>query len=389
MNQLLSHQYLEQGNSAKGVKVKRKSFQTISPTSEIIEEISKGRIVVLLNSEKNESDGAFVMAAQFVTAEAINFISKHARGLLCLTLSEQCGKQLNLSPMVVCNDAKVSTNYTVSINAAEGITAGITAVDRARTIQAAVHVNARPQDIVSPGHVFPLIAQNGGVLVRAGHTEAACDLAKLANLDASAVFCKILKDNGEMAELPELLAIASDSGLKVGTIDDLLSYRSQNECLVKRVADRAIETSMGVFRLVAYQESLTNELHLALVKGNIVKDRSIHVRIHEPLSVLDLLDVADTKSHWTLPKAMQMISQVGRGIIVMLRREEKSEDIINAINSTSCSSKNRYSLKDYGVSAQILRDLGVLNMRLMGDSENMPNMSDFGLNLTDLVTVSD
>lgn len=387
MNSPISTTLSSQPTSVKTAVVYKKTKKIISPISEIIEEIRLGRMVVLLDDEDRENEGDLVMAAQHVTADAINFMSKHGRGLICLTITAERGKQLNLSPMVSRNGTKMGTNFTASIEAAHGVSTGISAADRAHTIQTAVHVNARSLDIVSPGHVFPLIAETGGVLVRAGHTEAGCDIARLAKLDPSAVICEILKDNGEMARLPDLLDFAAKFDLKVGTIADLINYRSQNECLVSRVAERSIETPYGPFQLIAYQESLANTLHLALVRGTVDTNKSILVRVHEPLSILDLLD-ASSKSHsWSLPDAMRKISQEGDGVIVMLRREEKSGDVINAINSADNPVNNRHKLKDYGIGAQILRDLGVLNMRLMTEPRKIPSMSGFGLTVTDFVAV--
>ena len=389
MNNFVSTNLLEQQKPIPGLDLFLKRSKSISPITEIIEEIRQGRMVVLLDDEDRENEGDLVMAAQYVTPEDINFMSKHGRGLICLTLTEERGKQLNLSPMVARNGTKMGTNFTASIEAAEGVTTGISAADRAHTIQTAVHVNARPMDVVSPGHVFPLIAQKGGVLVRAGHTEAGCDIAKLAKLDASAVICEILKDNGEMARLPDLLDFAAKHDLKVGTIADLINYRSQTESLVKRVAERLIETPFGPFQLIAYQESIANQTHLALIKGDIAADKSVLVRVHEPLSVLDLLDASNKSHSWSLPDAMQMISQADAGVIVMLRRDEKSEDVIHAINSANFPANNQYTLKDYGIGAQILRDLGVVKMRLMAEPRKMPSMAGFGLQVTEFVAVED
>ncbi len=388
MNNFVSANLLEQKKPIPGMDLYLKRSKSISPITEIIEEIRQGRMVVLLDDEDRENEGDLVMAAQYVTPEDVNFMAKHGRGLICLTLTEERGRQLNLSPMVTRNGTKMGTNFTVSIEAAEGVTTGISAADRAHTIQTAVHVNARPMDIVSPGHVFPLIAQKGGVLVRAGHTEAGCDIAKLADLDASAVICEILKDNGEMARLPDLLDFATKHDLKVGTIADLINYRSQTESLVKRVAERQIETPFGPFQLVAYQESIANETHLALIKGEITADKSVLVRVHEPLSILDLLDASNKSHSWSLPDAMQMISQADAGVIVMLRRDEKSEDVIHAINSANFPANNQYTLKDYGIGAQILRDLGVVKMRLMAEPRKMPSMTGFGLQVTEFVAIT-
>jgi len=357
----------------------------VSPVSEIMDEIRAGRMVVLVDEEDRENEGDLVMAAQFVTHEHINFMATHGRGLICLTLTEERCKQLNLSPMVPRNGTMLGTNFTASIEAATGVTTGISTADRARTIQAAVGVNARPSDIVSPGHVFPLMAQNGGVLVRAGHTEAGCDLARLSGLDPSAVICEILKDDGEMARLPDLLEFAAEHQLKVGTIADLIAYRSQTERLVSRVAQRIVETAYGQFNMIAFHDDTANETHLALVKGDIAAQSSVLVRVHEPLSVFDLLDASSASHSWSLPHAMQAISEAGAGVIVMLRRDETSEELIHAIKSADQTVSNKHTLKDYGIGAQILRDLGVVKMRLMTEPRKIPSMAGFGLEITGFV----
>ena len=388
MNNIVSLKFLEQPKPIASMGSMLDSPVSISPIVEIIEELQQGRMVVLLDDEDRENEGDLVMAAQFVTPEDINFMAKHGRGLICLTLTEARGKQLNLEPMVTNNGTKMGTNFTVSIEAAEGVTTGISAADRSHTIQTAVAVNARPVDIVSPGHVFPLIAQNGGVLVRAGHTEAGCDIAKLGGLEPAAVICEILKDNGEMARLPDLLEFAAKHDLKVGTIADLIKHRSQTERLVVRVAERVIETAFGQFNLIAFHDSTANETHLALVKGDVVANKSVLVRVHEPLSVFDLLD-ASSKSHsWSLSHAMQMISEEEAGVIVMLRRDEKSEDLIDAIKSADQPISSKHTLKDYGIGAQILRDLGVVKMRLMGESRKISSMAGFGLEVSEFIEFS-
>jgi len=357
----------------------------ISPISEIIEDIRQGKMVVLVDEEDRENEGDLIVAAQFVTPEHINFMAKHGRGLICLTLTEQRCKQLNLAPMVQRNGTKMGTNFTASIEAAQGVTTGISTADRAHTIQTAVGVNARASDIVSPGHVFPLMAQNGGVLARAGHTEAGCDIAQLAGLEPAAVICEILKDDGEMARLPDLLEFAAEHDLKIGTIADLINYRSQTEKFVKRVAERTVETAYGEFKLTAYHDSTANLTHLALSKGKISADVSTLVRVHEPLSVFDLLDASSKRHSWSLPDAMQAISEAGSGVIVMLRRHEESEDIIHAINSADQTVSNKHTLKDYGIGAQILRDQGVVKMTLMTEPRKIPSMTGFGLEIVEFV----
>ena len=269
------------------------SYMTdIAPIQDIIAEIRAGRMVVLVDEEDRENEGDLLFAAAFVTPEKINFMAKHGRGLICLTLTEAHCQQLKLPLMVRDNGSPLGTNFTLSIEAASGVTTGISAADRARTVQVAADRNAQPGDIVQPGHIFPLMAQNGGVLVRAGHTEAGCDLAQLAGLMPASVICEILKDDGEMARLPDLIAFAKLHGLKIGTIADLIEHRSQHEKLVERVAQRPIPTGYGEFDLVTYQDKTTQRTHLALVKGNIQPQNETLVRVHEPLSVLDFLEQA-------------------------------------------------------------------------------------------------
>ena len=388
MNNIVSLKFLEQSQPIPTKELLLSNSVSISPIVEIIEELRQGRMVVLLDDENRENEGDLVMAAQFVTPADINFMAKHGRGLICLTITEERGKQLNLDPMVTNNGTKMGTNFTVSIEAASGIATGISATDRAHTIQAAVNANARPVDIVSPGHVFPLIAQKGGVLVRAGHTEAGCDIAKLANLEPASVICEILKENGEMARLPDLLAFATEHDLKVGTIADLIKYRSQTERLVVRVAERVIETAYAQFNLIAFHDSVTNETHFALVKGDISVNKSVLVRVHEPLSVFDLLDTTSKSHSWSLPQAMQIIGDAEAGVIVMLRRDETGEDLIQSIRSADLPVCNKHTLKYYGIGAQILRDLGVVKMRLMGESRKIPSMSGFGLEVVEFVGAS-
>lgn len=370
------------------LSLQRNKAVSISPISQIIQDIQAGRMVMLVDEEDRENEGDLIIAAQFVTSEHINFMAKHGRGLICLTLTEQRCKQLNLSPMVSRNGTKMGTNFTASIEAADGVTTGISTADRAHTIRTAVNVNARPMDIISPGHVFPLIAQQGGVLVRAGHTEAGCDIAQLAGLEPAAVICEILKEDGEMARLPDLLEFAAEHNLKIGTIADLINYRSMNECLVNRVAERVIETAYGQFNLIAFHDTTADETHLALVRGSIDGSESVLVRVHEPLSVFDLLDASSRNHSWSLPDAMKLISKAGNGVIVMFRREEKSADLIKTIQSADHSVTRQQTLKDYGIGAQILRELGVVKMRLMGEQRGIPSMTGFGLEVTEFLTAA-
>ncbi|WP_324779245.1 bifunctional 3,4-dihydroxy-2-butanone-4-phosphate synthase/GTP cyclohydrolase II [Thiobacillus sedimenti] len=354
---------------------------SLASTLEIVEELKAGRMVVLVDEEDRENEGDLVMAAEHVTPEAINFMAKYGRGLICLTLTDARCRQLGLKQMVSDNQTPHGTAFTVSIEAAEGVTTGISAADRAVTIQAAVKKDARPTDIIQPGHIFPLRAQPGGVLVRAGHTEAGCDLAGLAGLEPAAVICEILKDDGTMARLPDLIPFAQEHGLKIGAIADLIHYRSQTESLVERVADRLIQTVYGAFRLIAYRDTSARETHLALVKGEIHADRETLVRVHEPLSVMDFLDVTGGGHSWPIMGAMERIAESQSGVIVLLHRPETAEALLHRINPPPVGG-HKYDLRDYGIGAQILRDLGVGKMKLLASPRKMPAMDGFGLEVT-------
>src|SRR5215510_2480864 len=262
----------------------RRETAAISPVAEVIAAIRAGEIVILVDDEDRENEGDLVFAAEFVTAEKINFLAKHGRGLICMPITEEHAARLALRPMVQQNRSRHGTNFTISIEAAEGIATGISAHDRALTIKVACAEKATAQDIVQPGHVFPLIAQPGGVLVRAGHTEACCDLARLAGLQPAAVLCEIMRDDGSMARMPDLLQFAAEHKLKIGTIADLIEYRSRHESLVKREGERQIETPWGTFRMVPYRDLAVGSLHLALSFGSIDPNSETLVRVHEPLS---------------------------------------------------------------------------------------------------------
>ncbi len=356
----------------------------ISTTEEIITDFRAGKMVILIDEEDRENEGDLVLAADFVTAEAINFMVKHGRGLVCLTLTEERCHQLKLPLMVSTSYSSHGTNFTVSIEAATGVTTGISAADRARTIQAAVKADAKPEDIVQPGHIFPLKAQKGGVLVRAGHTEAGCDLAQMAGLTPAAVICEILKDDGEMARLPDLIEFAAKHQLKIGTIADLIHYRSLTESLVARVADRLIQTIYGEFHLTAYHDKTANITHLALVKGTLHPDEEVLVRVHEPLSVIDVLDVNDPIHSWSINDAMRVIAETGQGVIVLLHRKGDAGILTERLLQSKALHHDaaKTDLRDHGIGAQILKDLGVGKMRLLATPRKMPSMTGFGLEVT-------
>jgi 3,4-dihydroxy 2-butanone 4-phosphate synthase/GTP cyclohydrolase II len=284
--------------------------------------------------------------------------------------------------MVEKNDSRLGTNFTVSIEAASGVTTGISAADRATTIKAAIAKKANAKSIVSPGHVFPLAAKNGGVLVRAGHTEAGCDLATLAGCESASVICEILKDDGEMARLPDLVEIAQQHGIKIGTIADLISYRSENEKLIEMAADRMVITSHGSMRLVAYRDKITHETHLALIKGTPSPEQETLVRVHEPLSVFDLLDNNSRTHSWNLIDALQAISNAASGVVVLLNHSESGDDLIARIQHADEPIRTNQELRTYGIGSQILLDLGVRKMRLMATPRKMPSMDGFGLEIT-------
>ena len=359
----------------------------IATTQEIIEELRLGKMVVLVDAEDRENEGDLLMAADFVTPDAINFMARHARGLICLTLEEERCRQLNLPLMVSDNRTPHGTAFTVSIEAASGVTTGISAADRARTVQLAVATNAKSDDIVQPGHIFPVMAKPGGVLVRAGHTEAGCDLAKLAGRTAAAVICEVIKDDGEMARLPDLMVFAGQHGLKVGTIADLIRYRSINETLVERVSQKTISTAYGTFELHVFHDKIASEVHLALTRGDIKPDVAVLTRVHEPFTSLDLFDFDVGQHAYSIAEAMRIIATEGSGVIVLLRRHETAETIIDRISVDSEKPKRsvKWDPRLHGIGAQILRQLNVRKMRVLAWPKKIPSMAGFELEVVEYV----
>ncbi|MDP2823310.1 MAG: bifunctional 3,4-dihydroxy-2-butanone-4-phosphate synthase/GTP cyclohydrolase II [Sulfuritalea sp.] len=359
---------------------------SISPVLDIVAEMRAGRMVILVDEEDRENEGDLVLAAEHVTPEAINFMAKHGRGLICLTLTEARCRQLDLPLMVRDNKTPHGTAFTMSIEAAEGVTTGISAQDRSRTVQAAVAKNAKPVDIIQPGHIFPLMAQNGGVLVRAGHTEAGCDFAQLAGCTPAAVICEILKEDGTMARLPDLLEFAAEHQLKIGTIRDLIHYRAETEKLVECVADKEIICAHGSFRLRAFEDKTSGEVHLALTQGQIRAGNETLVRVHEPISVLDFLDCASHRHSFSVDQAMAAITEARGGVIVLLHRKEAGNDLLSALKNDGDRPAAKWDPRLYGIGAQILRELGVGKMRLMASPRKMPSMAGFGLEVTGYFT---
>jgi 3,4-dihydroxy 2-butanone 4-phosphate synthase/GTP cyclohydrolase II len=358
---------------------------SIATTQEIVTELRAGRMVILVDEEDRENEGDLVLAAEFVTPEAINFMARFGRGLICLTLTEEHCDQLNLSMMTSRNGTSYGTNFTVSIEAAEGVTTGISAADRARTVQVAVAKKAVPSDIVQPGHIFPLKAQKGGVLMRAGHTEAGCDFAEMAGLTPAAVICEIMNDDGTMARLPDLFVFAQEHGLKIGTIADLIHYRSQNESIVERIGERTMMTEHGAFQAIAYRDKPSGGAHLALVHGAIMPGLEALVRVHQPVSILDMLETESTTHSWSMAAAMAAIKASERGVIVLLNCEESADQMFAQFAALSKPEQrpqaraSRMDLRTYGIGAQILKDIGVCKMRLLASPRKMPSMTGFNL----------
>ena len=362
----------------------------ISPVEDIVAEMKAGRMVVLIDEEDRENEGDLVLAAEHVTPEAINFMAKFGRGLICLTLTRERCEFLKLPPMAARNGTFYSTAFTVSIEAAEGVTTGISAADRARTIQVAVDRNSKPTDLVQPGHVFPLQAVDGGVLMRAGHTEAGCDLAAMAGCSPASVICEIMNDDGTMARLPDLQLFAAEHGLKIGTIADLIQYRSANESLVSKVSSRPLNTAFGEFMAHAFRDGPSGSLHLALTRGSWSADDSVHVRVHEPLSVLDALEVGRAMHSWTLETSLRHIAEQGRGVAVLLNCGESADQLLaqfeGRARSAQAPERGRMDLRTYGVGAQILRECGVNKMQLLGTPRRMPSMTGYGLEVTGFIS---
>ena len=353
----------------------------VSTIPEILADIKAGKMVIITDAEDRENEGDLVMAAQFVTPQAINFMIKHARGLVCLPMNDELVDRLRLPQMTQKNGAQYGTNFTVSIEAAEGISTGISAADRAHTIQTAVSPEVRPEDIVQPGHIFPLRSQKGGVLVRAGHTEAAVDLAQMSGLMPAGVICEILNDDGTMARMPELMKFAEEHGIKIGTIADLIEYRSRTESLLEEMGDTLVHTPWGEFRQHVYVDKLSGETHLALVKGEISADRETLVRVHEPFSAMDFLQI-DPNHSWPLPTALSRLSQAESGVAILLHRTEDGSALLERTLPKNSFQVKKWDRKTYGIGAQILAGLGVQKMRVMGKPSSMNGLNGFGLQVT-------
>lgn len=367
-----------------------------SNTEELVAEIREGRMIVLLDDEDRENEGDLVMAAEFVSPEAINFMAKEARGLICMPMTVERCQRLRLAPMAASNRSKHHTNFTVSIEAAEGVTTGISAADRARTVEVAVAPDATPDDIVTPGHVFPLTAEPGGVLSRAGHTEAACDLARLAGCEPAAVIVEIMNEDGTMARLPDLEVFAEKFGLKLGTIADLVQYRALHESTVERVGDKEIDTVHGSFRVIAYRDTLRKQMHFALVRGEVDPEQATLVRVHAPNVLLDLVGaVRGGPRSWSVERALDRVAREGSGVVVILANSDGPEEALERFSlfpetpayNRSMRGDGSSVYSSIGLGSQILKDLGVRRMRLMSPPTRYSAISGFDLKIEEYISI--
>lgn len=364
--------------------VEQQNNLSLNTTEELIADIKDGKMVILMDDEDRENEGDLVIAANAVTPEVVNFMAKYARGLLCLTLMpDQCQK-LNLPLMVDNNTAQLATNFTVSIDAAEGITTGISAYDRYKTVIDAVQVNAKPSDIVVPGHIFPLMAQQGGVLSRAGHTEAGCDIAMLAGRTPAALIVEIMNDDGSMARREDLLKFGQEHDLKIGTIADLIEYRMMNETTVSVVDEFEYETQWGTFQVKKFIDQITETEHLAFFKGDLNPDQAVPVRVQYGHFFRELRGLASKDDYWTAQRAMKTIADNGSGVMVVLNSNESVPIEIDEVGGRK--SKENYAYQNVGIGSQILKQLNVGKMQLMSPEIRFPALSGFGLEITEFIS---
>jgi 3,4-dihydroxy 2-butanone 4-phosphate synthase / GTP cyclohydrolase II len=358
---------------------------------EILEDMRRGKMAVLMDDEDRENEGDLIMAAECVRAEDVNFMARYGRGLICLTLTRERCRQLRLPLMVSETDASHRTNFTLSIEAAEGVTTGISAHDRAHTIKTAVARDARPEDLRQPGHIFPLMAQPGGVLIRAGHTEAGCDLARLAGFSAAAVIVEILNDDGTMARRPDLERFAKFHGLKIGTIADLIRYRLKNERSVEKIYEHPVSTEYGEFRLCCYEDHVHRNVHIALVRGDLDSPHPPLVRVHIKDTLRDVVGVHSESLGWPLRAAIRRVAAEPSGVVVILQTEQSPRDFMDSVRQleskppTAGRPAGARVLRTYGIGAQILQDLGLKRMRVLSAPKQLQGLSAFDLEVTEYV----
>ena len=369
------------------------AWSGLNSTEEIISDLRDGKMVVIMDDEDRENEGDLIMAASKVRSQEVNFMARYGRGLICLTLTGERCEQLRLPLMVSDTNRRRSTNFTVSIEAAEGITTGISAHDRARTIRAAIAPGAKPADLRQPGHVFPLMAQSGGVLTRAGHTEAGCDLVRLTGLEPAAAIVEILNEDGTMARRDDLIRFAGRHGLKLGSIAELISYRLSKEESVEAIAELEVETEFGSLRLVCMEDHINQAVHLALVRGEPDPKTPTLVRVHLQDTLSDVIGIQDTRLGWPLRDAMKLLAEEGCGVVVILRQEELPKELMRAVRGLETElddlvmRRDRTAeLKTFGTGAQILRALNVQRMRVLSAPKHMHAISGFGLEVVEYVS---
>jgi len=374
---------------------------SLDKIEDILDDLRQGKMVILMDDENRENEGDLLMAAECVTADDVNFMARYGRGLICLTLTEDHCKKLDLPLMVNNNRTPYATNFTVSIEAAEGVTTGISAADRAKTVLAAVNENVQAEDIITPGHVFPLMAQKGGVLSRAGHTEAGVDLAALAGFQASSVICEILREDGTMARMPDLLEFAKQHDLRIGTIEDLIRYRRQYDSLLRREGATHFDSRFGRFKAIVYRDTLSNREHLALVRGNIDENTVPLIRVQVHYGLYDLLSDLREDSSWTINKSMERMADEENAILVVLNNADNRDGLLDSLkgsllenverseseNEKKSSSTDPESLRTFGIGSQILSDLGVKKMRVISGSPLiMHSLAGFDLEVVEFIT---